>query len=89
MEPRSGDEPYITWAPHPDPAVERMFREANRAGYVICQVEGLYMLVTPDGLADHYFVGRVVPSSGIWQHMVAELRDWPAETAGRAPEGQV
>src|SRR5215467_8500835 len=30
MAPVGGDDPYITWPPHPDPEVEQMFREANR-----------------------------------------------------------
>lgn len=89
MEPVSGGDRYITWPPHPDPLVERMFRDADRAGYTIVQVKGMYMLVTPDVLDDYYFVGRVVPSSAVWRHMVRELREWLESTGRRASERQV
>jgi len=89
MEPASGGDCYITWPPHPDPLVERMFRDADRAGYTIMQVKGVYMLVTPDVLDDYYFVGRVVSSSAAWRHMVRELREWLDFTGRRAPGRQV
>jgi len=66
MAATSGDDPYITWPPHPDPEVEEIFRQANRAGYVIFRHEGVYTLVSPDGLKTMPFLGRVVPSSAIW-----------------------
>lgn len=88
MEPVSGGDRYITWLPHPDPLVERMFRDADRAGYTIVRVKGLYMLVTPDVLDDYYFVGRVVPSSAAWRHMVRELRDWLESTGRRHRKGR-
>jgi hypothetical protein len=40
-------------------------------------------------LDDFYFVGRVVPSSAAWRHMVRELREWLELTGRRAPERQV
>jgi hypothetical protein len=89
MERASGGDRYITWPPHPDPLVEQMFRDADRAGYTIMQVKGVEMLVTPDVLDDFYFVGRVVPSSAAWRHMVRELRDWLDFTGRRAPGRQV
>jgi hypothetical protein len=89
MERASGGDRYITWPPHPDPLVEQMFRGADRAGYTIVQVKGVYMLVTPDVLDDYYFVGRVVPSSAVWRHMVRELREWLEFTGRRASEGQI
>ena len=89
MEPVSGGGRYITLPPHPDPLVDEMFRDADSAGYTIVQVKGLYMLVTPDVLDDFYFVGRVVPSSAAWRHMVSELREWLALTGRRAQERQV
>jgi hypothetical protein len=64
-----------------------MFREANRAGYVIYRHKDVYTLVSPD-LKTMDFLGRVVTSSGIWRLMVAELRDWLARTTKDEPEGQ-
>ncbi|MGH3192433.1 MAG: hypothetical protein ACRDOL_35335 [Streptosporangiaceae bacterium] len=89
MEPASEGDRYITWPPHPDPLVEQMFRDADRAGYTIVQVKGVYMLITPDVLDDFYFIGRVVPSSAAWRHMVRELREWLDVTGRRAPGRQV
>jgi hypothetical protein len=75
MEPVGGGDRYLTWPPHPDSLVERMFRDADRVRY--------------DVLDDFYFVGRVVPSSAAWRHMVRELREWLELTGRRAPERQV
>ena len=69
--------------------MERIFRDADQAGYTILQLKGLYMLVTPDGLEDYYFVGHVVSSSGPWRQMVRELLGWLEQTARRGLEGQV
>jgi hypothetical protein len=69
--------------------VEQMFSDADRAGYTIMRIKGVYMLVTPDVLADFYFGGRVVPSSAAWRHMVRELREWLDSTGQRAPGRQV
>jgi hypothetical protein len=88
MAPAGGDEPYITWLPHPDPAVEQMFRQANRDGFVIYRHEGVYTLVSPDGLKTMPFLGRVVPSSAIWRQMVGELRSWLDQTKNDESEGQ-
>ncbi len=88
MAPDSGDEPDITWPPHPDTAVEQMFREANRAGYVIYHHKGIYTVVSPGSEEDFQFLGRVVGSSAIWRHMVSELRDWLERTAQDETEGQ-
>ncbi len=88
MAPVSGDDPYITWPTHPDPEVEEMFREANQAGYVIFRHEGVYTLVSPGLEEDMQFLGRVVPSSTAWRHMVAELRAWLERTMRDASEGQ-
>lgn len=82
-----GDDRYITWRPHPDPEVEQIFREADQAGYVIYRIRGIYTLVSPD-LQTMSFPERVVPSSGIWRHMVAELQGWLAQTMRDAAEGQ-
>jgi hypothetical protein len=87
MAPAGGDDPYITWSPHPDPEVEQIFREANRAGYVIYRHKGVYTLVSP-GLKTMDFLGRVVPSSGIWRLLVTDLRNWLAHTMKDEPEGQ-
>jgi hypothetical protein len=86
MPPADGDEPYVTWPPHPDPEVEELFRQANRAGYVVFRHEGVYTLVSP-GLEDMQFLGRVVSSSAIWRLMIADLRNWLERTRGEA-EGQ-
>jgi len=88
MASASGDDPYITWPPHPDPDVEELFRQANRDDYVIWRHEGVYTLVSPDATKDMQFLGRVVASSGIWRLMVNELRDWLAQTAKDEAEGQ-
>jgi hypothetical protein len=88
MAPAQDDEgPYITWPQHPDPEVEQIFRDANQAQYVIFRHEGVYTLVSP-GLKDMQFPGRVVASSGIWRHMVNELRDWLVQTMKDESEGQ-
>ncbi len=87
MVPVSGDEPLTTWPPHPDPEVEEMFLEANRDGYVIFRLGGVYTLVSPDNEKQMQFLGRVVASSGVWRHMVSELRDWLDQTKGE-PEGR-
>jgi len=87
MAPVSGDDPYITWPPHVDPQVEQIFREANRAGYVIFRHGDVYTLVSP-GMKEMQFLGRVVSSSAIWRHMVSELRDWLEQTMKDEPEGQ-
>jgi len=84
----SGDDPYITWPTHPDPEVEEMFREANQAGYVIFRHEGVYTLVSPGLEEDMQFLWRVVPSSAVWRHMVAELRAWLERTMRDTSEGQ-
>jgi hypothetical protein len=86
MPPADGDEPYVTWPPHPDPEVEELFRQANRAGYVVFRHEGVYTLVSP-GLEDMQFLGRVVSSPAIWRLMIADLRNWLERTRGEA-EGQ-
>lgn len=83
MAPDSGDDPYITWPPHQDPEVEELFRQANRDEYVIWFHEGVYTLVSPDGTKDFQFLGRVVASSGVWRHMISELRDWLEQTSKR------
>ena len=83
MAPDSGDDPYITWPPHPDPEAEELLRQANRDEYVIWFHEGVYTLVSPDGTKDFQFLGRVVASSGVWRHMISELRDWLEQTSGR------
>jgi hypothetical protein len=88
MVPESGDDPYITWPPHPDCEVEQMFRQANRDGYVLYRHEGVYTLVSPDATEDFQFLGRVVASSGAWRHMISELRDWLERTAKDEAEGQ-
>ena len=88
MAPGSDDDPYITWPPHPDPETEEIFLQANRAGYVIYFYEGIYTLVSPDATEDFQFLGRMVASSGVWRHLVSELRDWLEQTASEA-EGQV
>jgi len=65
-----------------------MFREANQAGYVIFRHEGVYTLLSPDLEEDLQFLRRVVPSSVVWRHMVAELRAWLERTMRDASEGQ-
>ena len=80
MAPASGDEPYITWPPHPDAEVEQMFRQANRDDYVIYFHDGVYTLVSPDGLKTMPFLGRVVSSSAAWRAMVGDLRRWLEQT---------
>jgi hypothetical protein len=87
MAPVSGGDPYITWPPHPDPEVEEIFREANRREYVIYLHKGVYTLVSP-GLKTMPFLGRVVPSSAIWRHMVGDLRAWLEHTMEDESEGQ-
>lgn len=84
MASGSDDDPYNTWPPHPDPEVEEIFLGANRASYVIHFLEGTYTLVSPDATEDFQFLGRVVASSGVWRHMVSELRDWLEQTANEA-----
>jgi hypothetical protein len=84
----SGDDRYITWFPHPDPEVEQIFREADRAGYVIYQHKGVYTLVSPDVTEDFQFLGRVVSSSAGWRLMITDLRNWLARTARDEVEGQ-
>lgn len=64
-----------------------MFRDANRAGYVIYSHRGVYTLVSPS-LKTMDFLGRVVQSSGIWRLMVTDLRRWLAQTMEDEPEGQ-
>ncbi len=86
--PPADDDRYITWDPHPDPEVEQMFREADRAGYVITRQGGVYMLVSPDATKDFYVLARVVASSGIWRLQVNDLRDWLAQTKNDDSEGQ-
>ena len=89
MAPGSDDDPYKTWAPHPDHEVEELFLQANRDGYIICQIgndvyqheDKVYTLISPDGTKDYQFLGRVVASSAIWRLMVNDLRDWLAQTA--------
>jgi hypothetical protein len=83
-----GGDRYITWFPHPDPEVEQIFREADRAGYVIYQHKGVYTLVSPDVTEDFQLLGRVVPSSAVWRLMINDLRRWLARTARDAVEGQ-
>lgn len=58
-----------------------MFCGANRAGYVIYDHNGMYTLVAPDSHTTMIFLGRVVASSAIWRHVIAELRDWLKHTA--------
>ena len=92
MASGSGDDPYKTWAPHPDREVEELFLQANRNGYIICQVgndvyqhdDKVYTLISPDGTKALEFLGRVVASSGIWRYMVNDLRDWLAQTKDEA-----
>lgn len=88
MAPVSGDDPYITWPPHPDPEVEQVFRQANRDDYVIYFHEGVYTLVSPDGLKTMPFLGRVVSSSAAWRHMVGDLRRWLEQTMKDESDGQ-
>jgi hypothetical protein len=87
MAPVSGDDDNATWPEHPDPEVEQIFREANRAGYVIFRHDGVYTLVSP-GFKTMEFLGRVVASSGIWRLMVTDLREWLAQTMKDESEGQ-
>jgi len=49
---------------------------------------GVYTLVSPDGMKDFQFLGRVVASCGVWRHMVSELRDWLEQAAKDGAEGQ-
>ncbi len=88
MAPPRGDDPYVTWPPHLDPDVEEMFLQANRDGYTIVFLEGVYTLVSPDNEQQFEFLGRVVASTGIWRHMVNELRVWLEQTAKGEPEGR-
>jgi hypothetical protein len=87
MAPVSGDDPDTTWPPHPEPEVEQKFLEAHRAGYVILRLEGVYMLLSPSA-ETMSFPGRQISSSGIRRHMLAELRDWLAQTMNDESEGQ-
>jgi hypothetical protein len=88
MAPATGDDPYVTWPPHPDPDVEEMFLQANRDGYTIICLEDVYTLVSPDNEQQFEFLGRVVASSGIWRHLISELRDWLGQTMKDEPEGR-
>jgi len=45
--------------------------------------EGVYTLVSPHGTKDFQLLGRVVASSGVWRHMISELRDWLEQTSKR------
>jgi len=83
-----GDDPYVTWPPHPDPEVEEMFLQANRDGYTIFRLVGVYTLVSPDNEKQFEFLGRVVASSGVWRHLVNELRDWLEQTMKDEPGRQ-
>jgi hypothetical protein len=65
-----------------------MFLQANRDGYTIICLEGVYTLVSPDNEQQFEFLGRVVASSGIWWHLISELRDWLEQTMKDEPEGQ-
>jgi hypothetical protein len=87
VAPVSSDDDNATWPEHPDPEVEQIFREANRAGYVIFRHGGVYTLVSP-GLKTMEFLGRVVASSEIWRLMVTDLQDWLAQTMRDESEGQ-
>jgi hypothetical protein len=87
MAPVGGDEPRTTWLAHPDPEVEEMFLQANRDGYVIFRLGNVYTLVSPDNEKQMQFLGRVVASSGIWRHLVNELRDWLEQTKDE-PKGK-
>ena len=88
MASAHGDDPYITWPPHPDPEVEQLFRQADRDGYVIYCHGGVYTLVSPGATEDFHVLGRVVASSGIWRLQVNDLREWLAQTANDGAEGQ-
>jgi len=55
---------------------------------VIFRHEGVYTLVSPDGLKTMPFLGRVVPSSAIWRHMVGDLQSWLERTMNDESEGQ-
>jgi predicted DNA-binding transcriptional regulator AlpA len=83
----SGDDPDTTWPPHPDTEAEQMFREAHHAGYVIFCLERIYTLMSPSAKTMS-FPRRVMPSSGVRRHMLAELRGWLAQTMKDESEGQ-
>jgi len=65
-----------------------------RVGHLVIKVgsglrhEGVYTLVSPGLEEDMQFLGRVVPSSAVWRHMVAELRAW-LERTNRKGRGTV
>ena len=65
------------------PRLRSFFRQAIRDEYVIWFHEGVFTLVSPDRIKDFQFLGRVVASSGVWRHMISELRDWLEQTSGR------
>jgi hypothetical protein len=60
----------------------------NRDGYTIICLEDVYTLVSPDNEQQFEFLGRVEASSGIWRHLISELRDWLGQTMKDEPEGQ-
>jgi hypothetical protein len=64
-----------------------MFLQANRDRYVIFRLVSVYTLVSPDNEKQMQFLGRVVASSGIWRHLVNELRDWLEQTKDE-PKGR-
>jgi hypothetical protein len=69
-------DPYITWPPHPDGHVEGLFRQANRDGFVIVHLGGIYTLISPDGTQEMQFQDYVVPSSAAWRVVVRQLELW-------------
>jgi hypothetical protein len=67
---------YVTWPRHPDDYVQDLFLQANRDDFIIVYLDGMYTLISPDGLQEMQFQDYVVPSSGSWRVVVRQLEDW-------------
>jgi hypothetical protein len=67
---------YVTWPRHPDGYVQDLFLQANRDDFIIVHLDGMYTLISPDGMQEMQFQDYVVPSSGAWRVVVRQLEDW-------------